>query len=394
MREAWTEVILGDAVTVQKGKKPPSLVTSEESSHPYLTADVLRGATCEQFVPGEQIGPCIQLNGRETILLWDGAGAGDVFRSQPGVLASTMAKLVAQDSHSIDDGFLFLFLKSKQDAIKSSCRGTTVPHVSPESLKSLKLLLPPLIEQRRIVDLTSAVDSYVAALQQHMEAARVLRNAIEVAEFDNPENELSLLGDYCDKTDIQVGPFGSQLHQREYVADGIPVIMPKDIIDGRISGRTIARVTPEKASELKRHLLIPGDVLFARRGDLSKRALVNETQAGWLCGTGTVRVRSGKLDGEILFRLSNTSSVNSWLMDNSVGATMPNLNSSIVAAIPLRVPGNASEAVALLRAMDKYISGTTDLLSSAKELRSGLLSDLLSGAHEIPGSYDRLLGVA
>ena len=159
MRENWTDTTLGDAVTVQKGKKPPALVASGESSRPYLTADVLRGATCEQFVPDELLDPCIQLNGRETVLLWDGAGAGDVFRSQLGVLASTMAKLVARDSHLIDDGYLFLFLNSKQTTIKSSCRGTTVPHVSPEALTSLRLLLPPLIEQKRIVDLVSSVDS-------------------------------------------------------------------------------------------------------------------------------------------------------------------------------------------------------------------------------------------
>ena len=178
MRENWTDTTLGDAVTVQKGKKPPALVASGESSRPYLTADVLRGATCEQFVPDELIGPCIQLDGRETLLLWDGAGAGDVFRSQLGVLASTMAKLVARDPHLIDDGYLFLFLNSKQATIKASCRGTTVPHVSPEALTSLRLLLPPLIEQKRIVDLVSSVDSYIATLQQQADAARAARSGL------------------------------------------------------------------------------------------------------------------------------------------------------------------------------------------------------------------------
>ena len=256
------------------------------------------------------------------------------------------------------------------------------------------ILRPPLAEQKRIVDVVSSVDAYIDALQKQAQTARTARKAIEVAEFDNPENELSVLGDYCAKNDIQVGPFGSQLHQHEYVADGIPVVMPKNIVDGRISEKNIARITPEKASELKRHILMPGDVLFARRGDLSKRALVTEAQAGWLCGTGAVRVRSKKIDGAILFRLTNTSDVNTWLMDNSVGATMPNLNTAIVASIPLRVPGNASEAVSLLRGMDDYLDGLTNSIRSAMELRSGLLSNLLSGEYEIPATYDSVLGVA
>ena len=394
MRDGWTETTLGEVVDIQKGKKPPELDVFVPLSKPYLTADVLRGATCEQFVSDGLALSCVHLSGHETVLLWDGAGAGDVFKSQPGILASTMAKVQSKSISAIVDGYLYLYLDSKRVEIKSSCRGTTVPHVSPEALKSLSFFLPPLDEQKRIVDVVSSVDSYIYALQQQADTARTACKAIEVAEFDNPENELSVLGDYCDKTDIQVGPFGSQLHQHEYVADGIPVVMPKNIVDGRISEKDIARITPEKASELKRHNLMPGDVLFARRGDLSKRALVTEAQAGWLCGTGAVRVRSKKLDGAILFRLTNTSDVNTWLMDNSVGATMPNLNTAIVASIPLRVPGNALEAVALLRGMDEYIDGLTNSIRSAMELRSGLLSDLLSGEHEIPASYDSLLGAA
>ena len=42
---------------------------------------------------------------------------------------------------------------------------------------------------------------------------------------------------------IQTGPFGSQLHQSDYSKSGTPVVMPKDLLDGRISESSIARVT-------------------------------------------------------------------------------------------------------------------------------------------------------
>jgi type I restriction enzyme S subunit len=256
------------------------------------------------------------------------------------------------------------------------------------------MIVPPIHEQKRIVDVVSSVDAYIDALQQQVDAARTARDAIEVSEFDNPKNEISLLGDHCDRFDIQVGPFGTQLHRHDYVPDGIPVVMPKDIIDGRISEANIARITTQKAEELKKHILQSGDVLFARRGDLSKRALVSDAEAGWLCGTGTVRVRSSRLGGALLFRLTNTSGVNAWLMDNSVGMTMPNLNTSIISAIPLRVPENPLEAISLLKTIDEFIQTLNVSLIRAKNLRSGLLSDLLSGEHEIPVSYDIFLEAA
>jgi hypothetical protein len=44
--------------------------------------------------------------------------------------------------------------------------------------------------------------------------------------------------------------------------------------------------------------------------------------------------------------------------------------------------------------MDEVIQTTEQAVIEAKTLRSGLLSDLLSGNHEIPASYDSLLGAS
>jgi type I restriction enzyme S subunit len=50
--------------------------------------------------------------------------------------------------------------------------------------------------------------------------------------------------------------------------------------------------------------------------------------------------------------------------------------------------------VEIVSSIDDVIQSADQAVADAKSLRSGLLSDLLSGAHEIPGSYDRLLGAA
>ena len=89
---------------------------------------------------------------------------------------------------------------------------------------------------------------------------------------------------------IQTGPFGSQLHQSDYVSDGIPVIMPKDITDGRVDAASVARVSEATANRLSRHQLRPRTIVLPRRGEITKRAFIRDDQAGWLCGTGCLQI--------------------------------------------------------------------------------------------------------
>ncbi len=50
--------------------------------------------------------------------------------------------------------------------------------------------------------------------------------------------------------------------------------------------------------------------------------------------------------------------------------------------------------VEIVLSMDDVIQSTERAVTDAKNLRSGLLSDLLSGEHEIPASYDVFVGAA
>lgn len=72
----------------------------------------------------------------------------------------------------------------------------------------------------------------------------------------------------CLSHSIQTGPFGSQLHQSDYSEEGTPVIMPKDIVEGRVVEDNIARVSDIHIQRLKRHKVKCGDVVYSRRGGM------------------------------------------------------------------------------------------------------------------------------
>ena len=101
------------------------------------------------------------------------------------------------------------------------------------------------------------------------------------------------IGEICDKFDggVQTGPFGSQLHASDYSEDGTPVVMPQDMVDGRICCDAIARVADEFVQRLDRHKLKAGDIVFSRRGDVGRFAVVTPKEEGWICGTGSIRIR-------------------------------------------------------------------------------------------------------
>lgn len=170
---------------------------------------------------------------------------------------------------------------------------------------------------------------------------------------------------------IQTGPFGSQLHQAEYEAEGIPVVMPKDITDGRISVESVARVSEQTANRLERHKLKPRSIVLPRRGEVTKRAYIRPEQEGWLCGTGCLKVElNGKhLVPEFLYYFMEQEHVIQWLVQHAVGTTMLNLSAGIVADLPIRYPiiKVQSEIADILSAYDDLIENNRRRMALLEE---------------------------
>ncbi len=167
---------IGQECEILKGKKPLKITEKSENSLGYLTADVLRGQPLTQFVEGDSLLSCNILQGGETLVLWDGAGAGDVFHGQPGVVASTMAKLLPLPTSKILPEYLYFSLKNLSKEIKSTCRGSTVPHVAPVSLRKLPLLIPSEKEQTKAVSLLSAIQVLSDDVENFLKRFSQVRN--------------------------------------------------------------------------------------------------------------------------------------------------------------------------------------------------------------------------
>ena len=143
--------------------------------------------------------------------------------------------------------------------------------------------------------------------------------------------------------EVRTGPFGTQLHKRDYVDDptATPVVMPKDMADGRIQTTSIARIGDDVVKRLSSHVLHAGDIVLGRRGEIGRRVWISDIEDGWICGTGSIRISlsgSTAIRPRFLFYCLGLEQTIGWLKGHAVGATMSNLSAGVVQQLPVRYP--------------------------------------------------------
>ena len=221
-------------------------------------------------------------------------------------------------------------------------RGTTISGVTKQQLVNLNIALPPLLEQHRVVakieELFSEIDAGVIEIETALKRLKTFRQAVFHHFLNNDEWERVKLCEVVDN--IQIGPFGTQLHQHDYVTGGIPLVNPTHIKKGKIVPDDDLTVSEEKYVELSNYYLRPGDTIMGRRGEMARCALVTTKESGWLCGTGSLFVRPNLslIEPQFLAMLLGSSATKNYLEQAASGSTMSNLNLKILNNTPILFP--------------------------------------------------------
>lgn len=151
------------------------------------------------------------------------------------------------------------------------------------------------------------------------------------------------LGDIADC--IQPGPFGSQLHSSDYSESGTPIIMPKDMINGRISHADLLYVGEDHVRRLKRHQVHEGNIMVARKGDVRKCVFITDNEDGWMTGSDCLKVALNEAVcfPKFIYYQLRSPFIGKWLETISIGATMPSLNTGLLSGIELVLPPYATQ---------------------------------------------------
>ena len=144
--------------------------------------------------------------------------------------------------------------------------------------------------------------------------------------------------------ELQTGPFGSTLHQSDYEKGGTPVINPASVQKERIVSIEKMAVGPATLERLSTFRLRQGDIVMGRRGEMGRCAEVTQRENGWLCGTGSLILRLPKcVHPRFFVMLLGSPYAREYLGRSSVGATMQNLNQSILLNLVIGLPPLAEQ---------------------------------------------------
>lgn len=191
---------------------------------------------------------------------------------------------------------------------------------------------------------------------------------------------------------IQTGPFGTVLSAKEFVKYGIPVVAVREIREGYIQ---IFDETPcvsmETYNRLSKYNLATNDLVFARKGNVERSALIPLTKTKYFLGSDGIclRVITKNLLPQYLFYAIQSNTVRSFLIQNAYGTTMAGLNEKILSAIPLFLPVDIDEQSAIAETfsdIDRLISSLQKLIEKKKAIKQGTMQELLTGKKRLPGS--------
>jgi type I restriction enzyme S subunit len=230
-----------------------------------------------------------------------------------------------------------------QRAIERCATGTTRRRISRTNISRLSVSWPPIDEQRRIAAILDAVDELRARRRQAITKMDSLIQSIFTAMFSDVDLrdsrfEERSLKDVC--SDIRTGPFGSLLHQEDYVVGGVPLVNPMHISDGSIVPDVNHTVDAEAYDRLRVFSLCPGDIVLGRRGEMGRCSVVPDDSGLLLCGSGSMllRLNDGIGRPEYLAAFLSSRTGRTALTAVAKGVTMLNLNSGSVGKIPIIWP--------------------------------------------------------
>jgi len=293
-------------------------------------------------------------------------------------------------SHNVFPKFLTYSLLGHETQLLKlvSSAGNTAGVLDTKLVQALRIWVPPKAEQSAIATALSDVDALLAGLDKliakkcdikQTTMQQLLACKTRLPGFAG-KWETRLLGEVAE---VKTGPFGSSLHERDYVLEGTPIITVEHLGERGIDHRNLPMVSDTDKQRLKAYSLHVGDIVFSRVGSIDRNALIRDPEAGWLFSGRLLRVRPQKsiISAHFLSYQFHGEVFKSNVRNVAVGQTMASLNTKILSYLPVTLPSIDEQAAiaTVLGDMDTEIAALEQRREKTRLLRQGIMQELLTG---------------
>ena len=368
--EPWRFVTLGDVCSVLYGKALRKDERLEEGTVPVYGSSGVVGLHEESLHPGPSV-----VIGRK-------GSVGSAFLVQEPFWAIDTAFYLDGISPHILPEFLsyaLSFIDLSRFVIVAG-----VPGINRGDIERAQIPLPPLSEQRRIVEIMQEAE---AVRRLRAEAARKTADLIPAifhAMFGDPaENShewpTSQLAALASR--FSDGPFGSNLKSAHYRESGVRVIRLQNIGVGELSNEDEAYISEDHFGSLPRHECLPGDVLIGTLGDPNLRACIQpETVPRALNKADCVQFRPNReyVNAEYVCWILNLPSTLRMAEGLIAGQTRSRISMGRLGTLPIPVP--PLDLQQKFAALVQEIQASRELFLSGGGTDARLTSSLLGHA--------------
>ena len=319
-------------------------------------------------------------------------GFGIVPDELDGALVSSHYFLFQIDSSKLDRRFLDFYSRTRGFREQVEAQGSTnYAAIRPADVLAYEVPLPPLPEQRRIVERIEAITGKVEEARRLREEADAAAKAFVFARISALYPNDSCWVRVSDavakaRNAVRSGPFGSQLRHEEFADAGVAAIGTRDVQTNRFELKSGWYVPVEKFAALQRYRVFPGDVLCTIVGASIGRFCVVPKDVP-LAFT-TKHIQALTLDPAVamsefaVLMLNFHRRCRDSMFSQVEGSAQPSLNAGKILAIALPLPplNEQDRVVTEFRELKVMLDAAAECAGASSASLDALLPSILSAA--------------
>ena len=281
MREGWEYKKLGeiclDFIVPQRDKP-----TSFDGDIPWCRIEDIEGKYLNGSLSGQMVSKELadrmnmHICPKGTVICACSASIGNQAIATVDCYTNQTFIGIVPNSSVLYNEFLFFFFKARKKELIQMGTGATIKYISKKKFQGMRISIPPLSEQERIVSELDLLQSIIEKKKSQLKEYDQLAQSIFFDMFGDPVTnekgwEVKKLGEICNSE------LGKTLNKTKDTGTLRPYLCAINIQWNKIVKENLKQTRFEDF-ELERYTVKKGDLLICEGGDIGRAAIWNEDE--------------------------------------------------------------------------------------------------------------------